>query len=451
MRVTCLDSFPHSLLTSYRRRLHAACLSAILVCAAVLCRSQNPPNAPGNQSKPSLAETMKRVDSGETDLHIFYVHGMGINPSKRNAGTQTFETSEEFRTSFCKLVHCTNRIEDQFEKREYAHTGPFAPNADAPNLLFLGEQIWRDKDKAGNPSNDDWRASAPFVDHYKLVRAQGTVIHLHEINWWPLILSAKCRQIVAKEAAFIGPDDQHIKICSANTDHDGDVRFKSYQWITGDDVEHPNSSSPGPAPFNRSQKAGVLDWGFADALLALGPLNNYLVRGIREIVMDTYVETAGAGAPCDNQEFVVVSHSLGSYLMFSALDLPSDARDAEIPDWKQNLDNLLGKTSHAYFMANQIRLLELANLDKSSKGNLITHLKAWSDFRARCRLTARIDAFSDPSDWLTWQVPLNAQVTVINHSVKNAPHWFWYFENPATAHLNYDKNKHVLRAMLPKD
>jgi hypothetical protein len=437
------------------RRLRVFVPHSALVCTAALLWSLNA-GASDSQSTASLAQTIKRADTGQTELHIFYVHGIGINPPKHNKGTQRFETSEEFRTSFCKLkpVHCTNKIKDQFEGREYAHTGPFAKDANPPHLFYLGEEeIWRTKDPAGNPSLADWRAAAPFVDHYRLLRGNAAPIHLHEINWWPLVLSAKCRQIVAKEAALIGPDDQHIEVCKAKTEPDGDVRFRSYQWITDNDVLPRNPPSPGPAPFNRGLKAGVLDWGFADAILALDPrLRGYLVTGIREVVRDTYVEaTKGdGGAKCDKQEFVVVSHSLGSYLMFSALDLPVDAPDAKIPEWKQNLDDLLSKTSHSYFMANQIRLLELANLDDASKGNLITHLQSWSQRRAECHSSAKIDAFSDPSDWLTWQVPDNDQVTVINHSVKNAWHWFWYIEGPAAAHLNYDKNKQVLRAMLPK-
>ena len=165
---------------------------------------------------------------------------------------------------------------------------------------------------------------------------------------------------------------------------------------------------------------------------------------------DTYVEAAKANAagPQRELDFMVVSHSLGSFLMFSALDLPADAPDAKIADWKKDLDELLRQTSHAYFMANQIRLLELANLEKSDKGILLPHLKTWSDLRAQSHLTAKIIAFSDPSDWLTWEVPENKNVTVKNIPVKNAHHWFWYFERPDAAHLNYDRNKHVLRAML---
>jgi hypothetical protein len=105
-------------------------------------------------------------------------------------------------------------------------------------------------------------------------------------------------------------------------------------------------------------------------------------------------------------------------------------------------------------MANQIRLLELANLDREVNGNVINHLKIWAEQRALCHEEPpKIDAFSDPSDWLTWQVPEAAEVHVFNHSVVNSPHWpwLWLFEYPPAAHLNYDKNKHVLGAMLPTD
>jgi hypothetical protein len=417
-----------------------------------------------DRSTASLSETIKRVNKGQTELHIFYVHGMGINPPKHARSKQEFDTSEEFRAGFCKkrFLDCSNKIKYQFEKREYAHAGPFDPNAASPDLWYFNEKIWRTEDENGKITNNDWHAATPFVDHFKLTlgngkltRKNGTVVHLHEINWWPLILSAKCRQMVEKEASFVGADRPHLDVCSEKTVADGADRYSSYQWIKGN-AGQSDDHSPGAAPINRSIKSGVLDWGFADALLALGPINDYLLRGIRELVNDTYLE-ASQGAKDKKLEFIVITHSLGSYLMFSALDLRQvDPKDNTPHPWRKSFDELLCGTSNAYFMANQIRLLELANLDKQRNGSLVKHLQAWSDARASAKCGApapQIDAFSDPSDWLTWQMPETEAAHVVNHSVRNSPHWpwLWLFEYPPAAHLNYDKNPRVLRTMLPGD
>ena len=429
-----------------RRLWQAALLVAILVCVAQPSWGQAAA-APEQQANPSLAESLKRADTGKTQLHIFYVHGMGINAPKPKAAPQDFEVSQEFRTSFCKLIHCTTRM-GEFEGRDYANEADFDPTAAPPQLLYFGEYLWKQ-----SATNDDWHAAAPFVDHYKLVRKNGTIIYLHEINWWPLVLSAKCRQIVALEAALVGPDAKHIETCSAKTvqDSNHEGRFKSYAWIN--DVQQRDPSWPEPAVINRELKHDILDWGFADALLAVGPMHKYLIEGIREIVMDSFT-------PASNQEFVVVSHSLGSYLMFSALDLEGDPQAAMHPDWNDKFDKVLSQTSHAYFMANQIRLLELANLDDVKNGNLIAHLQNWSDSRSRAQQPPpQIVAWSDPDDLLTWQVPDPDQnvtganvkhVTVTNRPAMNAWRWFWLLENPEDAHLKYDQNKRVVRAMVPK-
>jgi hypothetical protein len=426
----------------FNNHRRAALLATLLVCAPELSWGQTA----AAQSTASVTEALKRAHTG-TELHIFYVHGMGIEPPKRNAGTQDFETSEEFRTGFCKLAHCNSTPVG----RNYAGAHLFELN-NRSKLEYLGVPVWN--------SDEDWNAAAPFVVHYNLDFRDGTRIYFHEINWWPLVLSAKCRLIIATDAGLVDRDEKDIKICLARNIPDTGGRYKQYAWITEAEILNRQAPWPKGAAFNRFLKHDIMDWGFADALLGVGPLRKYLVQGIRELVLDSY-------KPTDNQEFIIVSHSLGSYLMFSALDLQNDTEaklpqtdqltatsesqnlsPAEIEDWRKKFDDVLTKTSHAYFMANQLSLLELANLDDTKGGNLFAHLKVWGDHHA----DAQIVAFSDPDDLLTWKVPCtNANsVTVTNFPVKNVTRWFGLFAMPNTAHVTYDKNKQVLRAMVPK-
>jgi hypothetical protein len=423
-----------------RRLRQTTLLVALFLCAVEVSWGQLA-TAPQAQAPSSLADSLKRSDRKETQLHIFYVHGMGIDTNQPNAGTQNFEVSEPFRKSFCKVIGCTA---NQFEGRSYANEGDFAPDATPPPLSYFGEEIWK-------RDMNDWRAAAPFVDHYKLVTKSGTTIYVDEINWWPLILSAKCRQIVAKEVALIGLDKKHFEICAAKTmqDPNHQNRFTSYAWITGNDIQQHQTYWPKPALLNRSLKRDILDWGFADALLAVGPMQDYLVEGIREVVLASV-------NPAENQEFVVVSHSLGSYLMFSALDLESGPQQERYSDWKKRFQKVLRQTSHAYFMANQVRLLELADLDNAKSGSLNMHLEHWGHLRAEAHQDPpRIVAWSDPDDLLTWEVPDPDQsavngTNVDNRPVENAPRWFWLLESPEKAHSNYEQNKRVIHAMIPK-
>jgi hypothetical protein len=199
--------------------------------------------------------------------------------------------------------------------------------------------------------------------------------------------------------------------------------------------------------LNRSLKRDILDWGFADALLAVGPMQEYIVEGIREVVLASVT-------PAENQEFVLVSHSLGSYLIFSALDLQGGPQRVRRSDWESKFEKVLSQTSHAYFLANQVRLLELADLDTTENGSLIKHLQHWSHLRAQAHQDPpRIVAWSDPDDLLTWQLPGADQTdatNVNNRPAENATKWFWILESPDKAHSNYEKNKHVIRTMVPK-
>ena len=419
--------------------LFVSFLAALLVCCANASWGQVAAD-PQAQAPASLADSLKRAGTGQTELHVFYVHGMGISTSNANADTQNFEVSEPFRKSLCKAIGCsTNKLEG----RSYANEGDFAPDAAPPPLSYFGEEIWK-------RDSNDWRAAAPFADHYKLVSNSGTIIYIHEINWWPLVFSAKCRQILAKEATLVGLDKGHFGTCAAKTVEDSTPnRFRSYAWISKSDVQQRQRPWPNPAVLNRSLKRDILDWGFADALLAVGPMQEYIVEGIREVVLASVT-------PAENQEFVLVSHSLGSYLIFSALDLQGGPQRVTPSDWESKFEKVLSQTSHAYFLANQVRLLELADLDTTENGSLIKHLEHWSRLRAQAHQDPpRIVAWSDPDDLLTWQLPGADQLkangpNVNNRPAENATKWFWILESPDKAHSNYEKNKHVIRTMVPK-
>jgi RecA/RadA recombinase len=61
---------------------------------------------------------------------------------------------------------------------------------------------------------------------------------------------------------------------------------------------------------------------------------------------------------------VIVSHSLGSYLIFSALDMNQVADKATtVEQTRSELQEILKRTSLVVFFANQLRAMELAALD----------------------------------------------------------------------------------------
>jgi len=408
-----------------------------------------------NKQTQSLGDSLRR--SGRQQLHIFYLHGIGSDgPGDHD--------SLALRESICRFVKDCIVFAGERDGTEYADQDKFKLNAPPPPLNYLGQQVWR-KDH-GSESSQEWNAAAPFVVHWKLARSNGQTIYVDEINWWPLVFSLKCRQIVESDAELVGPSADRIKLCSTlRPDQTEEGRFISYDWIPKEEAPALLARVSRGALVNRKLKIGMLDWGFSDAVLALGPLRTYLLDGIRQLILKSVAISSegirgGAQSPRDDQEYVIVSHSLGSYLIFAALDITKTTpKTATVERSGDAFDEILKRTSLVYFFANQLRLLELASLDESGDQNLARHLEDWGRLRCEYQKTQpggengcakpKIIALNDPSDLLTWTVPEQlASVEVQNVTVKNTRHWFWLIASPTKAHDNYAKNKSALAQML---
>ncbi|MBZ5507821.1 MAG: hypothetical protein LAO78_20355 [Acidobacteriia bacterium] len=430
-------------------------MGVLLACSPRSSSAQTTPADPPDKQTASLGDSLQRT--GGKQLHILYVHGIASDgPGDHD--------SWRLRRGICKfLKDCTTPAGELDGKTEYADQDEFALNAPPPPLQYLGRPAWK-IDPSGT-SSQEWNAAAPFVVHWKLKRSSNPTIYVDEINWWPLIFSLKCRQIVESDAWLVGPSADRIKSCSALKPDTGvPGRFISYDWIPNRDVPNLLSLPSRGALVNRKLKNGLLNWGVSDALLVLGPLRTYLLDGIRQLILKSVAVSpdgsrGGLATPGANQEYVIVSHSLGSYLIFSALDInPSAPKTLTVQRSGDAFEQILGHTSLVYFFANQLRLLALAGLDGASEKSLVTHLEAWGRFRCdylkslpgSTQTCARpqIIALNDPSDLLTWTVPELATVEVHNMVVKNARHWLWLIESPTKAHNNYALNKSAIGQML---
>ncbi len=440
--------------TGLFQRLSAPLLGGLLACIPIASWGQAAPAASSSQTT-SLGDSLQRGDGKQ--LHIFYLHGIGSDgPGDHD--------SLALRQGICDFVKDCIIYAGEHDGTEYADQDEFALNATPPPLKYLGQEVWR-KDHSAD-SSEEWNAAAPFVVHWKLARYhRAPTIYVDEINWWPLVFSLKCRQIVENDAALVGPAADRIKLCSRKEpDKTEDGRFISYDWIPTEDAPRLLALAHRGALVNRRLKNGILDWGFSDAVLALGPLRTYLLDGIRQLILKSVAVSpdgirGGSATPRDDQEFVIVSHSLGSYLIFAALDIGPATLKTSTFKLGNAFEEILKRTSLVYFFANQLRLLELASLDGASDKNLVTHLEDWGKLRceyltpsagtAQPCARPKIVALNDPSDLLTWTVPEQiASVEVQNVMVKNTRHWFWLIASPTKAHDNYAKNKSAVGQML---
>ena len=256
--------------------------------------------------------------------------------------------------------------------------------------------------------------------------------------------------------------------------------------------------------------------------MAVGGLSNLFREGMRQLFVKSarfhadgtktneWMQQLRSPQGID-REFIVVSHSLGSYLAFSTLNMGELNMDPLNMDQRNNNQQnalpsgestqsptqsptesaaestsraatedaaaqyILERTSLVYFFANQVALLELASAElpqpaaelapqlgtvqPSTAVTLSKRMMKWRDLRQNFKQKRKaaeasapppppqVVAFSDPSDLLSWYVPPMDGLKVDNLLVRNS-WWHWLIANPATAHGNYASNKNVFRIMM---
>jgi hypothetical protein len=428
-------------------------------------------------------------------VHILYVHGI----NQIGAGDSSL-----LRDSICTRLKLCDLKDWKNTGVEFPDRGEFADDASPPTLAYLGNPVWK--------SADEWHASAPFVVHWVVhLRGHASVLVVDEINWWPLLLSLKCRRVMAPEAHLAGPDHELLQFCSDRSTQDPDGMSRFYAWITPEDAAQLEKIRPQGVRLNRDLKDSLVDWGLTDVLIATGQLDGILRDGIRQLMAKSAAfdpnqaaATPGAGQANEHynwraqlgnakvpdqkldQEFVGVTHSLGSYLFFNALnpDARTTAQTAQPAAVKADDDSavqyIFERTSLVYFFANQIELLEITNLENTSLPAgpvslpsglaapliittpaenfraLVTRWKQMqTDFQTglhpsdeTARSKVQVVAWSDPSDVITFRVPKIGDVDVVNLYVRNAMRWFGLLESPGKAHGDYARNREVLRVMF---
>jgi len=433
-------------------------------------RAQGEVAGDGAQALNQISSIGESLDNAKQHaLHILYVHGIGATGSG---------DSQTFQKRICRFLKgCKTRKTLVPIGRDYADSGVFDDAAQPPPFNYMGNPVWT--------KQEEWRASAPFVDHYLLQRTDGGPIVVDEVNWWPLVFPLKCHAMMSGEARLPGPNKTLLELCSKSeedTAHPG--RFKAYAWIKPEDARTLEAIRPRGALLNRSLKTNLLDWGFSDAMMAVGSMHDLFREGMRQLLVQSARfhadgsrtdewEQQGRNPQRIDTEFIVVSHSLGSYLVFSTLNVdqqdlvpqaatsPANSNEA-ITREDAASEYILQRTSLMYFFANQIPLLELANVEESKTVQALSKgMQKWRDLRENfgkehagenefAVKPPQLVAWSDPNDLLTWCIPEMKPLTIVNLYVRNS-WWHWIFANPETAHVNYASNKNVLRMMMSSE
>jgi hypothetical protein len=458
------------------------CAAAFLLSLVVYASGIGPAAAPSDAgTELGAGSSIGELLGKGHPVHILYVHGIAATgPGDSHA----------FLTSICRyLPGCEVPPVWNPTKRDYANFGQYKEGEQPPSYAYLGEPVWKNA--------EEWGASDPFVDHYLIPGSDSkSPVVVDEINWWPLVFPLKCEKIMPGEAHLGGPDAGLLDLCSHESVKNANPnRFDFYQWLPTKDADAAKKMPAEGARINRKLKNNPLDWGFSDAMMAVGPMHELFREAMRQLFLESvrfesdgtasdkwkeHLHTKGSAQQPD-REFVVVSHSLGSYLAFSTLDetgvAPANGK-VQSPaqsgiqlktgtEKEQEEDDaaqyIFERTPLLYFFANQVPLLELANV--APTGSFQSRLVKWKNLRESFRLNnstpealspstqppkppAQIVAFSDPSDLLSWYVPPIADIMVTNISVRNTG-WHWLFASPQGVHGGYAINeKEVIRVMM---
>lgn len=406
-----------------------AVLIAIGIAASIAARTLFLEREKGSlKAASSLADIIERAKSA--DIHILYVHGMRANGRGH---------SRELRQALAKNYRW-QLPDDHVEP-------PARLPLQRPDEAKVGEILfWTD--------DASWTASLPFVDRYVFTPADGGSLTVHEVNWWPLLFPLKCRLLIRREHDLAGDDPKLVELCACR-------KAPYHPWITPGEKKIMLGTRPrsgGGARINAWLKRQIIDWGFADAVIALGPMRKF----IREAIDIAFAEAAADAS--DSAEFVVITESLGSFVV---LDAYQNAEGSAARD-------LLDRTDYLFFFANQFALLELARMHLTLPGEKkdqqqpamaafpspdalspLDGLSRWAGSGASAQQAdlegypKQVVAFNDPSDALTFDLPcLPHGARTVNVYVRNAIPWFGLFAMPGKAHRGGLDNARLWRWML---
>ncbi|CAN7725481.1 hypothetical protein [Duganella sp. LjRoot269] len=211
--------------------------------------------------------------------------------------------------------------------------------------------------------------------------------------------------------------------------------------------------TPQRARLNARFKDGLIDDCLPDALIYQGVARDEIQRRMRDAILQVLAD--GDGVP--EVPLVVISHSMGSKILFDTLLRMTE----EAPGSRPALvaQRAVDRLRFLVMAANQIPLLSLADQSIAAPGLSMSvppdSLQRLLQKRLAARPRAGADqhltlvAFSDPNDLLSYTMQTDKYaregVTVYNILVSNAPTYFGLLERPDYAHLDYLNNPGVGR------
>lgn len=363
----------------------------------------------------SIGDVLNTASKAGRTVHIVYVHGMRADSSDASRFLrQALAASPQLKG----FKQTSGQREVLWSKQDVApaeirHAGkPLAPAA-----------VW----------SAAWERSKAFVIRTEFSNGPGFRVIVDEVNWWPLLMGLRCQALVGPDASLSGPRKRQIELCAKDVNGANGAADPYFPWI--DPTKIPPRPPLGKGAFaNRWAKQEVMNWGLADAVIALGPMRHYLRRAMDMAAARAIDDISAA------DESILIAESLGSFV---AMDAAGTGRGPTL--------DLVRRTRHFYFLANQFALLELARIKGLPKsegfvaGNdeapsplqtLVENAGKDSQSQSLMEMPTQIVAISDPSDALTFLVPSfeDEGIAVSNVQMRFSGGPFGILAHPIKAH-----------------
>jgi len=217
------------------------------------------------------------------------------------------------------------------------------------------------------------------------------------------------------------------------------------------------------ATLNRRMKSELLNDGFGDAVLYL---NENFKPKIQAPVTNAIFSILEDGfAPAD--QFIIITHSLGSKLTFDSLNVLSERLRREDKLQAAAMTNLALHTTYLVMLANQVPLLRLGDTNvitdmqrKPSAVQQFLQMRQGADQHGPERPPAmspllQVIAVTDANDLLSY--PLRegdlfsdsiGEIKFGNVLICNAPVFLHWVANPLKAHEGYFDNPKLIKLLL---
>jgi hypothetical protein len=197
------------------------------------------------------------------------------------------------------------------------------------------------------------------------------------------------------------------------------------------------------ASLNKYLKRNTIDWGLSDAALYLSAAGEKFRQVVKEGIRRLQKETSL------RDRIAIVSASLGSTIALDTVStlFGSDRVRSLFTQPDKMAESRKQPRAVFYMFANQFALVTVGR-PRSEQVNPLIHLDtALKD--AGARATVQVYAFTDPNDLLS--LPLNTQldrVSICNVYVRNPGFTVGLLMHPGDAHVNYERNSHVIGTLL---